>query len=314
VVNGLATGAISVPLAAIVSSRWFVRRRGLVTGLLTASNASGQLVFLPLLAWIATAYDWRFAAVAVAAAALLVVVPLTIVFVRDRPEDVGLLPFGASEQPAPPRPVGNPFAAAVGGLRLGSSSETFWLLVGSFAVCGATTTGLVSTHLIPAAYDQGIPEVTAAGLLALIGIFDFVGTTVSGWLTDRYDSRRLLFLYYGLRGLSLISLPFAFGAPGSALVAFAVVYGLDWVATVPPTVALTQQTFGRERVGIVFGWVFASHQIGAAVVAYAAGTVRTASGDYLLAFIAAGAMALLASGMVLLISGRPRPATERLVS
>jgi MFS family permease len=308
IVIGAATGAISVPLAAIVSTRWFVSRRGLVTGLLGASFASGQLVFLPLLAWIVTSAGWRWAAVAVSAAALGLVLPLVALLMRDRPRDIGLRPFGASEDDPEPPPLVNPFGAALGGLRLGAHSGTFWLLFGSFFICGATTSGLISTHLIPAAHDHGIGEVTAAGLLALMGVFDIVGTTLSGWLTDRYDSRWLLFWYYGLRGLSLIALPFAFDARGAGLIVFAVFYGLDWVATVPPTVALTAQTFGRENVGIVFGWIFAAHQIGAAVAAFTAGAARTALGDYGSSFVAAGLLCLIASVLVLRIARSPGPA------
>jgi sugar phosphate permease len=307
VVNGAATAAIAIPLAAIVANRWFVKRQGLVTGLLSASNASGQLVFLPFLAWIA-GFDWRFAAAAVAAAALLIVAPVVAAFVRDHPAQIGLRPYGSDVDVPVPAPLGNPFRQAIGGLGLASRSPTFWLLAGSFFICGATTNGLVSTHLIPAAHDHGITQVTAAGLLALIGVFDVIGTVGSGWLTDRYDSRWLLFWYYGLRGLSLIALPFLLAGPQASLVAFAVFYGLDWVSTVPPTAALTAQTFGRAHLGIVFGWIFGAHQLGAAFAAETAGAVRTLAGDYELAFIGAGILALVASALVLRIARRPQPA------
>jgi predicted MFS family arabinose efflux permease len=297
VVIGLATGAISVPLAAIVANRWFVRRRGLVTGILTASNATGQLAFLPALAWIVSSFGWRYASATVAVVAVGLVVPLVVVLMRDRPEDVGLRPYGATEDD-PPRSRGNPFAAAAGGLTLAARSRAFWVLAASFFVCGASTNGLVGTHLIPAAMDHGFREVTAASLLAVIGLFDIVGTTVSGWLTDRYDSRVLLFWYYGLRGLSLIALPAAFGSPHLALIAFVVFYGLDWVATVPPTVALVAEHFGRERVGVVFGWVFSAHQLGAAAAAAGAGVVRTELGDYTVAFVTAGVLCLCAGLLV----------------
>jgi MFS family permease len=310
VVNGAATAAIAIPLAAIVANRWFARRQGLVTGLLSASNASGQLVFLPFLAWVA-GYDWRWAAIAVAAAALLVVVPIVAAFIRDYPAQIGLRPLGSAvDVPVPPRPS-NPFRAAVNGLRLAWRSPTFWLLAGSFFICGATTNGLVSTHLIPAAHDHGITQVTAAGLLALIGVFDILGTVGSGLLTDRYDSRWLLFWYYGLRGLSLIALPFLLAGPQASLVAFAVFYGLDWVSTVPPTAALTAQTFGRAHLGIVFGWIFGAHQLGAAFAAETAGAIRTLAGDYEIAFIGAGVLGLIASVLVIRIARRPhRPAIE----
>jgi MFS family permease len=312
VVNGLATGAISVPLSAIVANRWFVERRGLVTGLLGASYASGQLVFLPVLAWVA-GFDWRWAAVVVGVVALLLVLPVVLAFMRERPEDTGDRPYGADESWVPPPRSAASFRGAVQALHEAIYSRTFWLLAGTFYVCGATTNGLVSTHLIPAAHDHGITEVTAASMLAVIGIFDIVGTTASGWLTDRFDPRKLLFAYYGLRGLALLVLPVALGLPG-LMVPFAVVYGLDWVATVPPTIALTAETWGREKVGILFGWIFASHQLGAATAAWGAGAVRTGTGGYGPAFLVAGAIALVAAGAALVIRSRaeqpaPAPAT-----
>ena len=307
VVNGTATGAVSVPLAAIIANRWFVARRGLVTGVLTASNASGQLVFLPLLAWIA-GFDWRYAALLVAVAALGLVLPLVAVFMRDRPGDVGERPYGAGPGWEEPPPAPAAFGAAIAGLRAGARSRTFWLLAGTFFVCGATTNGLVSTHLIPAAHDHGITQVAAASLLALVGVFDIVGTVGSGWLTDRYDPRQLLLAYYGFRGLALLALPFAFGSQYAALVGFAVVYGLDWVATVPPTSALATSTFPRQA-GVVFAWIFSAHQLGAAMAAWAAGLVRTATGEYTLAWATAGGLALLAAVAVLFIAAKPpRPA------
>ena len=299
-VNGCATGAVSVPLAAIIANRWFEQRRGLVTGLMTASYASGQLVFLPALAWLA-GFDWRYAAVAVAAVALLVVLPPVVAFLHDRPEDVGARPFGAADDWRAPEPSAAPaFGAALDALAAASGSRTFWLLAGTFFVCGATTNGLISTHLIPAAHDHGITQVTAAGLLALIGVFDVVGTTASGWLTDRYDPRRLLVAYYALRGLSLLALPLVFDAAHAAMIAFVVVYGLDWVATVPPTSALATAAFGRGA-GIVFAWIFTAHQLGAATAAWGAGLVRTATGEYTLAFLVAGALGVLAALAVPLI-------------
>jgi MFS family permease len=297
VINGVATGAISVPLAAMIANRWFVERRGLVTGLLTASNATGQLVFLPALAWVVESFGWRYAAVTVAAVAIGVVLPLVALLMRDRPEDVGLFPYGG-DKADPARSGVNPFKAAVGGLLDARRSTTFWLLTGSFFICGASTSGLIGTHLIPAAMDHGIGEVPAASLLAAIGVFDIVGTTCSGWLTDRYDPRFLLFWYYGLRGLSLLALPYVFGSPHFGLILFVVFYGLDWVATVPPTVALTAEVFGRERVGVVFGWIFAAHQFGAAFAAWGAGAIRTWFGDYGWAFGSAGLLCLFASGLV----------------
>jgi predicted MFS family arabinose efflux permease len=312
VVNGLATGAVSVPLAAIIANRWFLRRRGLVTGLLTASNATGQLVFLPLLAWVA-GFDWRYVAGLVAVAAICLVLPVVAAFLRDRPGDVGARPFGADEGWQEPARTGPAFGAALDALGRATHSRTFWLLAATFFVCGATTNGLVQTHLIPAAHDHGITQVTAAGLLALIGAFDIVGTTASGWLTDRYDPRRLLVVYYGLRGGSLLVLPLAFGSPHAAMIAFAVVYGLDWVATVPPTSALATREHGVQWGGIVFAWIFTAHQFGAATAAWAAGLVRTETGDYTAAFVGAGALAIGAAGLALLIARParlvPEPAT-----
>lgn len=310
VVVGSATGAVSVPLAATIANRWFAERRGLVTGLLTASNASGQMIFLPVLAVLATSFGWRSAALCVAAVALLLVFPVVAVVVRDRPQSLGLEPYGAAEPvPVPERPA-HPFRPAIDGLLLGVRSGTFWLLVSTFFVCGLSTNGLIGTHLIPAAQDHGLSEVRGASLLALMGVFDVMGTTVSGWLTDRVDPRKLLCWYYAFRGLAVIALPYAFGATWT-LVVFAVLYGLDWVATVPPTVALAADTFGAARVGIVFGWIFAAHQLGAAFAAWAGGASRGWFGSYTEAFVAAGILCLLASGLSLRIA-RPalRPAGE----
>jgi MFS family permease len=298
VVVGGATGAVAVPLAATIANRWFWERRGFVTGILTASNASGQMVFLPVLAVLVTDHGWRWAPVAVVAVAMLVVFPIVAAFVRDRPQSLGLQPWGATEDiPVPPKPE-RPFRPAIEGLKLGLRDSTFWLLAASFFVCGLSTNGLIGTHLIPAAVDHHMTAVAGASLLALMGFFDVVGTTVSGWLTDRWDPRRLLAWYYALRGLAVIALPYAFGS-NVALVVFAVFYGLDWVATVPPTAALTADRFGRERVGVVFGWIFASHQFGAAFAAWAAGASRGWFGSYTTAFVSAGALCLVAAALSL---------------
>ncbi len=294
-VIGAAAGAVSVPLAAIVATRWFVRRRGLVTSIMVTASATGQLVFLPILAAITAAAGWRWASAAIAAVALVVVLPLAALLLRDRPADVGLPPYGGEAIEPPPPPAGSPVRRALGALALASRSGTFWLLAFSFFVCGLSTNGLIGTHLIPAAIDHGVPEVTAASYLALIGFFDIVGTTCSGWLTDRYDPRLLLFWFYGLRGLSLLMLHSVLGAPNVGLLVFVVFYGLDWVATVPPTVALCADAFGRERAGLVFAWVFASHQIGAAVAALGAGIIRDDAGSYHWAFLIAGALCMGAS-------------------
>jgi MFS family permease len=297
VVVGGATGAVSVPLAATIANRWFEERRGLVTGILTASSASGQLIFLPALALLVAGFGWRSASLAVSGVALLVVIPVVAVVMRDRPQSVGLLPYGATEETPAPERATRPFRPAIDGLLLGVRSRNFWLLGASFFICGLSTNGLIGTHLIAATVDHGMSAVAGASLLALIGGFDMIGTIASGWLTDRVDPRLLLLGYYGLRGLALLALPYVFGSNG-LLVGFAVFYGLDWVATVPPTVALTADTFGRERVGVVFGWIFAMHQFGAASAAWVAGATRGWFGSYTFAFVSAGATCLLASLLV----------------
>lgn len=303
---GLATGCLTSVLAAVVTNRWFVQRRGLVLGILTATNATGQLVFLPLLASLVTTQGWRAAALVTTGAALIVA-PLVALLMRNSPREVGLRPYGAApEDEEPAAATGNPFTAAIGGLVKGLRSRDFWLLAGSFFICGATTNGLIGTHLIPAATDHGIPEVTAASLLALIGVFDLIGTTCSGWLSDRIDNRWLLCWYYGLRGLALLLLPFALGTSYLNLAVFVVFYGLDWVATVPPTTRLTADIFGKENVGIIFGWIFAAHQLGAATAAYAAGEMRTLLGTYQQTFIAAGLLCFIAAGLVIRIGKASR--------
>lgn len=298
---GVATGSLASVLAAVITNRWFVKNRGLVMGILTASNATGQLVFLPLLASLAVAFGWRAAAWATAVAALIVL-PLVAILFRDHPKDIGQRAYGADPQEEEKvEAAGNPFSAAIGGLLRGMRSTDFWLLAGSFFICGASTNGLIGTHLIPASMDHGIPEVTAASMLAVIGIFDLIGTTISGWLSDRVDNRWLLCWYYGLRGLSLLFLPYALGSSYLSLAVFIVFYGLDWVATVPPTARLAAEAFGKEHVGVVYGWIFASHQLGAATAAYGAGALRTVLGSYQVSFISSGILCLIAAGMVIRI-------------
>ena len=299
VLVGVGTGSMALVFGATVANRWFLERRGLVLGILTAGSASGQLVFLPVLAALTESLGWRAASWAIAVSALAVV-PLVLLLLRERPSDVGLLPYGATDAPAVPhRPDVSPARAAVDALRTASHRPAFWLLAGGFAICGATTNGLIGTHFIPAAHDHGLPITTAASLLALVGLFDIVGTIGSGWLTDRVDSRVLLGWYYALRGLSLFALPFLFSAvPHGSMLLFIVFYGLDWVATVPPTVALCREVFGADGM-LVFGWVFASHQLGAALAAGAAGLVRTELGSYDAAWFVAGALCLVAAALSL---------------
>ena len=295
VVVGLGAGCMATVLAATVAARWFVARRGTITGVLTAAGATGQLIFLPLLAWLAVTYDWRLVSVTTALAALAAV-PLVLLFLRDWPADVGQLPYGATTEDPPPAPVkGNPIGNAFAGLQFAAGQRDFWLLAIPFFIRGLSTNGLIGTHLIPAGIDHGMAATAAAGLLATVGIFDIIGTTASGWPTDRWDSRKLLFAYYGPRGLSLMLLPLAFSLGSFSTIAFIVFYGLDWIATAPPTVNLATRQFGRERGMIVYGWVFASHQVGAAVAATGAGVIRTVTGEYFLAFISAGLLCLVAA-------------------
>ena len=306
VVVGMGSGTTALVLGATVASRWFAVRRGLVMGVLTASTATGQLVFLPLLASIAVNHGWRMVSLLVAGVAVAMI-PVVALLMRDRPADIGLAPYGAAPAAVPIAAApGNPAITALLALRDGLRSRDFWLLAGSFFICGASTNGLIGTHLIPACVDHGIPEVTGAALLATMGIFDFVGTTLSGWLSDRWSNRALLAWYYGLRGLSLIYLPFAFDASFYGLPLFAIFYGLDWIATVPPTVRLTAQIFGTARGPIMFGWIAAAHQLGAALAAFGAGALRSALGTYLEAFMLAGLMCLGAAVLVLCIGRRGR--------
>ena len=298
VLVGLGTGSMALVFAATIANRWFETRRGLVTGILTAAGATGQLVFLPLLANLVDGHGWRTASWTVSLAALAVV-PLVVLAIRERPSDVGLLPYGATVEPPVPARAGSPATQAIGALRLGARTGSFWFLAGGFFICGASTNGLVGTHFIPAAHDHGLPSTTAASLLAMVGVFDIVGTIGSGWLTDRVDSRKLLWWYYALRGLSLFALPSLFASSlHPHMLVFVLFYGLDWVATVPPTVALCRQVYGDQGT-LVFGWVFASHQVGAAVAAAVAGAIRTSLGTYDLAWYGAGALCVIAAGLSL---------------
>ncbi len=262
-----------------------------------------------MLAWITDGYGWRWA-VAIVAITATAIIPVVLLLMRERPSDMGLAPYGRSDDGTPttrPTPAGSVFATPFRVLRQAVHVRDFWLLAGTFFICGWTTNGAVQSHFIPAAHDHGIPQVTAASLLAVIGVFDIVGATASGWLTDRTDPRRLLFVYYCLRGTSLAALPFLLQGSGLPLVAFAIVYGLDWVATVPPTIALTNQAFGREQASVVFGWVFCAHMLGGAMAAWTAGTFREVFGDYLVAFAGAGLLALLAGFAALGIARSPKP-------
>ncbi|PBC78234.1 sugar phosphate permease [Streptomyces sp. TLI_235] len=308
VLVGLGSGSMAGAFATTVTGRWFQARQGLVTGVLTAAGAAGNLVFMPLLAALVEHHGWRTAVVVVSLSATAVAVPV-LLLMRERPADIGLLPYGATEQPPAPATDGSALARSMRVLREAARTRAFWLLAGSFAICGATTAGLVGTHFIPAAHDHGMPVTTGASLLALVGVFDVAGTIASGWFTDRFDSRRLLVVYYGLRGLSLLFLPQLFGhSLQPPILAFVIFYGLDWVATVPPTVALCRRHFGADA-PIVFGWVLAAHQIGAAVVAGLAGVVRDRFGDYDLAWYTAGALCAVAVLLCLALRGGDRTGT-----
>ncbi|MFN2520791.1 MAG: MFS transporter [Candidatus Limnocylindria bacterium] len=303
VLVGLGTGSMALVFAAVITQTWFVRRRGLVSGILTAGSAAGQLIFLPSMAALAERSGWRAASLLVAGGALLSMV-MVLRWLRNSPADLGVRPYGyvaplGDVQPAPvsdaPRRGSNSARRAIDALVSASRSRTFWALAVGFAICGATTNGLIGTHFIPSAHDHGMPETTAAGLLALVGVFDVVGTIASGWLTDRVDPRLLLGGYYGFRGLSLLLLPALLSATVQpSFVAFVVLYGLDWVATVPPTIALSRQAFGASG-AVVFGWIYASHQIGAAAAAFGAGYIRDTTGTYTAAWIAAAALCSVAA-------------------
>ena len=303
VVVGVGTGLTAMVMGAIVSTRWFVERRGLVLGILGASSATGQLAFLPLAAAVESHWGWRYA-VLPTLFGLAVAAVAVVLFMADRPADLGLPAYGAKTiEPAPAtRPK---FGAAIGVLREVAPHPTFWILAGTFFICGLSTNGLIQTHFIAFCGDAGIAAGTAASVLALMGLFDFVGTIGSGWLSDRIDNRALLFMYYGLRGLSLLYLPgssFSF----ESLTLFAAFYGLDWIATVPPTVRLTAQTFGANRAGVAFGWIFAAHQVGAATAAFGGGLSRTLLGVYTPAFYIAGAACVVAALSVWLIGANKR--------
>ena len=303
VVLGIGTGLTAIVLAATVASRWFTERRGLVIGLLSASSATGQLLFLPLIAGLTENLGWRAALILVCAFLALAAL-VVLMLMRDRPADLNLPPYGETAVvPTPPSGQGLVSLLASPLTVLGQAARVpqFWVLFATFFICGLSTNGLIQTHFITLCADYGLAAVTAASVLATMGVFDFIGTIGSGWLSDRFDNRWLLFWYYGLRGLSLLYLPFTdFTFYGLSL--FAVFYGLDWIATVPPTVKLTADRFGRERAGIVFGWIFAGHMIGAACAAFGAGFSRTEFATYLPAFFVAGAMCFIAAGLVLFIA------------
>lgn len=302
--SGIGSGAVANVLGATIVNRWFTTNRGLVMGLLTASTATGTLIFMPGLASLVEWGGWKPVVLTVAACCAALI-PLVYFLVPERPAAIGLRSYGGlhDDQPAAPA-QGNPFVAAIGNLVRAAKTQTFWFLFATFFICGFTTNGLVGTHLIAFCGDHGILEVQAASLLALMGFFDLFGTTLSGWLTDRFDPRKLLFFYYGLRGLSLIYLPYS-DFSFVSLSVFAVFYGLDWIATVPPTVRIANEAFGDKNAPLIFGWVVAGHQLGAACAAFFAGFMRSSQGDYLQAFMIAGATGIVAAVLSLMIGRRP---------
>jgi predicted MFS family arabinose efflux permease len=328
---GLGTGSMALVFAATIANTWFTRSRGLVIGILTAGSAAGQLVFLPFIAMLAQDPGWRQASLLIAAGALAVV-PLVLKFLKNSPADVGALPYGAEEPSgaadaadaagsaagkAAAEPRRNAAVRALQVLRSASRNRTFWALAAGFAICGATTNGLIGTHFIPSAHDHGMPETTAAGLLAVVGIFDILGTIASGWLTDRFNPRILLAVYYQFRGIGLLVLPLLLGSSiQPSMIVFVVIYGLDWVATVPPTAAICRQVFGADG-SVVFGWVFAAHQLGAAAATLAAGAIRDATGHYTYAWLGAAAMCTIAAVISATIrkdAGRRKPAVVAVAS
>lgn len=315
---GLGTGSMALVFAATIANTWFAKSRGLVIGILTAGSAAGQLVFLPFIAILAQDPGWRQASLLIAAGALAVV-PLVLKFLKNSPAEVGVLPYGAVPAADADRgevgrnvaavaadgPRANAAVRALQALRRASKVRTFWALAAGFAICGATTNGLIGTHFIPSAHDHGMPETTAAGLLAVVGIFDIIGTIASGWLTDRFNPRVLLAVYYQFRGIGLLVLPLLLNAEVQpSMIVFVVIYGLDWVATVPPTAAICRETFGADG-SVVFGWVFAAHQLGAASAAIAAGALRDATGHYTYAWMGAAAMCTIAAVISATIRRRP---------
>ena len=305
VVVGIGTGSMALVFAATIANRWFVKKRGLVIGVLTAAGASGQLVFLPTLANLAQDPGWRASSLMISIAAFLMV-PLIYFFLKEDPQSINTTPYGAESDWQPPMlEKGNAAKVAVDALRDASKVRNFWYLVGSFFVCGLSTSGLIGTHFIPAAHDHGMSQVTAASLLALIGVFDVVGTITSGYLTDRIDPRKLLFFYYSLRGLSLFLLPsILFSTVELSTLVFVIFYGLDWIATVPPTVMLCRQVLGPEKGAIIYGWVFAAHQIGGSIAAFGAAVLRIKFGDYAAAFYITGVLCLITSYFVLQITSK----------
>lgn len=300
IIIGMGSGVFLTVLSATVANNWFEKRRGFVLGLLMASTAAGQMIFLPLLSYLTEEYSWRVGLYIFAGLGSLMI-PTIVIWMKDKPADKGLLPFGAEKEVESINVnKKNPITSAFEALWIGVRSVPFWLLSISFFICGLSTAGLIGTHFIPASSHHGIPEVHAASLLAFMGVFNIVGTMLSGWLSDRFDNRWLLFWYYGLRGLSLLALPYAMDMKSYImLIGFAVFYGLDWIATVPPTIRLASDHFGRERGVVIYGWVFAAHQMGSGVAAFLGGYFYELFHSYTVTFISAGVLCIVATLFVL---------------
>ena len=312
VVIGLAAGGTASVLSATVANRWFVARRGLVLGILNSANSTGQLIFLPLMMTVIVTVGWRGGSLLLFAVALGII-PLVALWMRDDPADVGLVPYGSAQTYDPAQPLGSSDKSERVPLLHALKSSTFWLLAGSYFVCGGTANGLVGTHLIPHAIDRGIPEVAAAATVGVMGGLNFVGTTLSGWMIDRVAPKKWLALVFALRGLSLFILPFVNDFSG--LFVFAVIYGLDWFATVAPVIAITSDTFGKRSVGSIYGWIFLFHQLGAALAATGAGAIRVWTGQYHYAFLTGGVMAMIAACLALSIrTPRQQPQVSPMVS
>lgn len=300
---GLGTGCLALVFGSLVANRWFTKKRGLVTGIFSAAYATGQLIFLPFLSGVVMNSGWRYSSLVVAAFAAAII-PFFFIGFKNSPKEVGVEPYGGASDEPVGRAAPKTAAATIRVLIESSRSGAFWILAGTFFVCGWTTNGLIGTHFIPATHDHGMPMGTAASLLALVGIFDFVGTIASGWLTDRVNPIWLLMFYYGLRGLALFTVPFVLGPTVELpLMFFVIFYGLDWIATVPPTIELCRRYFGINRSPSVYGWVFASHMVGAAIAAAFAGAIRESQGSYFIAWITAAVLCLVAAASVLMLKG-----------
>ena len=300
---GLGASLFLTVLSPFVANNWFEKRRGLALGILTASTATGQLVLLPILAMIIEESSWRWA-IALIIVLSSIMFMMILLFMKNKPKDVGLLPYGLEEQrvESEEEQKKNPIIIAFNGLFEAVKVKEFWLLAGSFFICGLSTSGLIGTHFVSYCISFGIPLVTAASFLSFMGIFNLVGTTLSGWLSDRFDNRWLLFWYYLLRGASLVLLPYALSQGSiTLLILFTAFYGLDWIATVPPTIGISRQIFGTQKSGIIYGWIFASHQAGAAVAAYGGGLIYKFFNSYTWAFFLAGVFCLLASFFVIIV-------------